>query len=76
MTMQKYKITVIIAHHNCPKLANSSNPARPVMQRFGRVHEQNRTYYRCPACDMEIMLQATVRDDQGGVLDGSDKMPN
>ena len=74
--MKKYKITLIIAHHNCPKLANSSNPARPVMERFGRVHSQNRNYYRCPACGMEIMLQATVRDDQGGKIDESDTLPN
>ena len=73
--MKKYKITLIMAHHNCPKL-NSSNPARPVMKRFGRVHEQNRNYYRCPACGTEIMLQATVRDDQGGVLSEGDTLPN
>lgn len=70
--MTKYRITVLMAHHNCPKLTHSSNSARPVMVRFGREHERNRNFYRCPACDMEIMLQATVREG----ADEADSMSN
>ena len=61
-----YNIRILIAHHNCPKMANSSNPARPVMQRTGTDYPNNNSYYQCPACETEIMLHTTIREADGG----------
>jgi len=63
----KFYISLLIAHHNCPKLANSSNPARPVMKSIGKDDVHNSIYYGCPACGMEIMLSARVTEhkDEG-----------
>ena len=61
---KKYHVSVLLAHHNCPKLANSSNPARPVMVLLGRDHVAQRNYYSCPACDTEIMLQVTINEKE------------
>ena len=58
----KYKVSIILAHHNCPKMAGSSNPARPVFKALGKDHVRQHNYYVCPACGTEIMLQATVKD--------------
>jgi len=58
----KYRITIIMAHHNCPKFAGSSNPARPRMQSMGRDHVHNNMYYECPACQTTIMLHAEIKE--------------
>lgn len=60
----KFSIKIIMAHHNCPKMAGSSNPARPRMERIGTDYTTNNLYYSCPACGMEIMLNAKITEKE------------
>lgn len=58
----KWKINILMAHHNCHMLKDTHLPVRPVMTLIGKDHVNQRNYYKCPACNMEIMLQATVKE--------------
>lgn len=60
--MPDKSMNLLLAHHNCHMLKDSSLPLRPVMLLTGKDYTANRYFYRCPACGMEIMLQVTVKE--------------